>query len=138
MINQKKKLNVDTEKNPLSPYGLSKLIGFEIVKSYREMFKLPVFSIIFFNHESNLRKKDFVFKKISNYLKTKKQKKLSLGNIDIKRDWGFSHEYMKIILKIIQSSKKNDYVVATGKTISLRNVVQNQFKKYNLNYKKFY
>lgn len=88
---KKTKLNEKSKKNPQSPYGLSKLIGYEIVKSYREMFNLPVFTIIFFNHESILRNKDFIFKKIINYLKKKDfSKKINLGNLNIVRDWGSS------------------------------------------------
>ena len=133
-----KKLNEKSEKKPLSPYGLTKLIGYEVVKSYREMFNLPVFSIIFFNHESNLRSKEFVFKKISNYLiKSNLKKKLVIGNINVKRDWGWSPEYMHIVYKIIKSNYVDDYVLATSLTTNLKNIIKLFFKKYNLDYKKY-
>ncbi len=138
--NYKNKLKISTTKKPLSPYGLSKLIGFEIVKSYREMFNLPFFSIIFFNHESSLRGDDYVIKKISNYLKDKKFKKnqkLKLGNIDVIRDWGWAPEYMEILSKIMSGKNIDDYIIATGKSASLKKIIKIFFKKYNLNYKKF-
>tara|TARA_B100000965_G_scaffold403292_1_gene431053 strand:+ start:753 stop:1694 length:942 start_codon:yes stop_codon:yes gene_type:complete len=133
-----KKLNEKSEKNPLSPYGLSKLIGLEIVKSYREMFSLPVFSIIFFNHESNIRSNEFVFKKVSNYLKKGNfKKKLALGDTSVKRDWGWSVEYMNISVKIMQSKYVDDYIIATGKTIELKNIIKLFFKKHRKDYKKY-
>ena len=133
-----KKLNEKSEKKPLSPYGLTKLIGYEIVKSYREMFNIPVFSIIFFNHESNLRLKEFVFKKISDYLqKSNYKKKLVIGNINVKRDWGWSPEYMRIVSKIMKSKNVDDYILATGLTTNLKSIIKLFFKKYNLDYKKY-
>ena len=136
---QKKiKLNEKSKKNPQSPYGLSKLIGYEIVKSYREMFNLPVFTIIFFNHESILRKKDFIFKKIIEYLKKKDfSKKINLGNLNIIRDWGSSEEYMQILYKIIKNKKIEDYVLATGHSSKLSEVIRLFFLKFNLNYKDY-
>ena len=138
--NYKNKLKISTTKKPLSPYGLSKLIGFEIVKSYREMFNLPFFSIIFFNHESSLRGDDYVIKKISNYLKDKKFKKnqkLKLGNINVIRDWGWAPEYMEILSKIMSRRNIDDYIIATGKSVSLKKIIKIFFKKNKLNYKKF-
>ena len=138
--NYKKKLKVNSTKNPLSPYGLSKLIGFEIVKSYREMFNLPFFSIIFFNHESNLRGDDYVIKKISNYLrdkKFKKNQKLKLGDINVIRDWGWAPEYMEILSKIMNKRNIDDYIIATGKSVPLKKIIKTFFNQYNLNYKKY-
>ena len=135
---QKKKLNEKSKKNPQSPYSLSKLIGYEIVKSYREMFNLPVFTIIFFNHESILRNKDFIFKKIINYLKKKDfSKKINLGNLDIVRDWGSSEEFMQIVYKIIKHKRIEDYVLATGHSSKLSEVIRLFFLKFNLNYKNY-
>jgi len=136
---QKKiKLNEKSKKKPQSPYGLSKLIGYEIVKSYREMFNLPVFTIIFFNHESILRNKDFVFKKIIDYLKKKDfSKKINLGNLNIIRDWGSSKEYMQILYRIIKNKKIEDYVIATGHSSKLSEVIRLFFLKFNLNYKDY-
>ena len=135
---KKTKLNEKSKKNPQSPYGLSKLIGYEIVKSYREMFNLPVFTIIFFNHESILRNKDFIFRKIINYLKRRDfSEKMNLGNLNIIRDWGSSEEYMQIIYKIIKHKKIEDYVLATGHSSKLREIIRLFFLKFNLNYKNY-
>jgi len=135
---QKKRLNEKSLKIPQSPYALSKLIGYEIVKSYREMFNLKVFSIIFFNHESILRNDNFIFKKISNYLmKENFKKKLELGNIDVIRDWGSSDEYMKIVFNIMKKNRVDDYVLATGNSIKLKEVIKYFFQYKGLNYKKF-
>ena len=139
---KKKKLSETSDKFPQSPYGLSKLIGYEIIKSYREMFKIPVFSLIYFNHESNLREDTFVLKKVKNFLinlnsKKNSINKLYLGNIDILRDWGYSKEYMEITYKIMSSKYFEDFVIATGKTIKLRKLIYLFFKKHNLNYKSF-
>ncbi len=136
---QKKiKLNELSEKKPQSPYALSKFIGSEIIKSYREMFSLPVFSIIFFNHESLLRNKKFIFKKISNYLKQQDySKKISVGNLNIIRDWGYSEEYMNILYKIMQNKKIEDYILATGHSIKLNEIIKLFFNKKKLNYKKY-
>lgn len=102
------------------------------------MFNIPVFSIIFFNHESNLRSKEFVFKKISDYLKKSNyKKKLIIGNINVKRDWGWSPEYMAIVFKIMKSRYIDDYILATGLTTDLKSIIKLFFKKYNLNYKKY-
>jgi len=121
----KKKNSEINLKKPVSPYGLAKLIGLEIIKSYRKMFNLPVFSIIFFNHESPLKTNKFSFKKIArtiNGIKKKKMKKLFLKNINIKRDWRWEHKYMERCIKIMNSKKVNDYIIATEKTISLNKI----------------
>ena len=139
---QKTKLSETSNKNPISPYGLSKLICYEITKSYREMFNIPVFSLIYFNHESNLRENSFVLKKTKNFLedlrlRKNSQYKLKLGNIDILRDWGYSKEYMEITYKIMTSKIIEDFVIGTGKTVKLRKLIDLFFKKYNLNYKNY-
>jgi len=132
--------NENSLKKPNSPYGLSKLIGFEIVKSYREMFNLPVFSVILFNHESPLRSDKYVLKKIvktSNRIKINKINKLYLGNINIYRDWGWGPEYMAGCIKIMNSKYCDDYVLATGKTTSLKKIIEFAFEKNNLKWRKY-
>ena len=139
-INNKKRINEQSKKKPISPYGLSKLIGYEIVKSYREMFKIPVCSAILFNHESPLRHKNFIFKKIIDSLeKIKKngQHKLIVGNIEIKRDWGWAPDYMEACYKILNSQKITDYIIATEKTIKLKKIIDLFFKNSDLNWKKY-
>lgn len=133
----KKKKNENSFKQPISPYGLSKLIGYEIIKSYREMFKVNACSAIFFNHESPLRSKEYVVKKIIDYVKGSKKKKLKLGNIDVKRDWGWGPEFVELCNKILKRKNIDDYIIATGKTNSLRKILKEAFLMKNLDYKKF-
>ena len=130
----KKNLNFkeDDNKNPISPYALSKLICYEIIKSYRKMFKLPICCAILFNHDSELRDKTYVMSKLANFLNQKQistSKKLIFGNIRIKRDWGWSFEYMVACHKILNSKKIEDYNIATGKTVSFQEVIKYAFKK---------
>ena len=135
----KKKLRETDEKKPVSPYALAKLAGYEIVKSYREMFNLSVFSIIPFNHESPLRGDSYVIKKIvsgADKIKLGKINKIVLGNINIKRDWGWAPEYVQGFYKAMKSQTVNDYIIATGKTTSLKEIIKMVFKKKNLNWKK--
>ena len=139
-IHNKKKVNEKSKKKPISPYGLAKLIGYEIVKSYREMYKIPVCTAILFNHESSLRHNNFIFKKIINNLqkiKRNDQHKLMVGNIEIKRDWGWAPEYMEACYKILASKELTDYIIATEKTIKLKKVISLFFKNYGLNWKKY-
>ena len=139
-IHNKKKVNEKSKKKPISPYGLAKLIGYEIVKSYREMYKIPVCTAILFNHESSLRHNNFIFKKIINNLqkiKRNDQHKLMVGNIEIKRDWGWAPEYMEACYKILASKELTDYIIATEKTIKLKKVISLFFKHYGLNWKKY-
>jgi len=121
--NHNKKLTEDDKKKPVSPYGLSKLIGYEIIKSYRTMFNIPVCTAILFNHESPLRPKKFVFKKIINSVEKvwkNNKARLRAGNIEVKRDWGWGPEYMTGCHKILNSKKIDDYIIKTGKTIALK------------------
>ncbi len=139
-FNLKKKVNEKSLKKPVSPYGMAKLIGYEIIKSYRSIYKIPVCTAILFNHESSLRNKDFVFKKIiDNIKKIKEDRKLKLkvGDINIKRDWGWGPEYMIGCHKILNSKKLDDYIIATGKTVSLKEIIKFSFKKFNMNWKHY-
>lgn len=139
-IKRKRKIKEEDVKSPVSPYGLSKLIGYEIIKSYRKMYNLPICTAILFNHESSLRTKKYVFKKIIESVKKinkKKIKKISFGNIKIKRDWGWAPEYMIGCNKILNSKNIEDYIIATGKTISLEKLIYSCFKNYNLNWKNY-
>ena len=139
-FNFKKKVNEESLKKPVSPYGMAKLIGYEIVKSYRSIYKIPVCTAILFNHESSLRNKDFVFKKIIDSVKKiKEDRKLRLrvGDINIKRDWGWGPEYMIGCHKILNSKKLDDYIIATGKTVSIKEIIKFSFKKFNMNWKDY-
>jgi GDPmannose 4,6-dehydratase len=139
-INKKKRITEESVKKPISPYGLSKLIGYEIIKSYRKMYKIPVCTAIMFDHESPLRPKQFIFQKIINSLNQilkNKNHKLHVGDIMIKRDWGWGPDFMEACHKILNSKKIEDYIIATGKTVSLKKVINEYFKNHNLKWNKF-
>ena len=117
---------------------MSKLIGYEIIKSYRSIYKIPVCTAILFNHESPLRSKNFVFKKVidsAKKIKIDQKLKLKVGNINIKRDWGWGPEYMVGCHKILNTKKIDDYIIATEKTVSLKQIINFSFNKVNLNWK---
>jgi len=134
-ISGTKKVKEDDEKNPISPYGLSKYTAYEIIKSYRQMYNLPVCTAILFNHESPLRTEKYIFKKIINNvkkIKSNKKNKFFLGNINIKRDWGWGPEYMIGCNKILNSGKIDDYIIATGKTVSIKKILNISFRRHKL------
>jgi len=143
MFGQKRpgiRIKENDEKNPISPYGLSKMIAYEIIKEFRISHNLPVCSAILFNHESSLRPKNYVLKKIIlsvKQIKSKKIKKLKIGDINIKRDWGWSEDYMEACNLILNKNKIDDYIIATGKTISLKKIIELIFKKNNMDWQKF-
>ena len=108
---------------PRSPYGAAKLYAHWMTVNYRESFKMHASSGILFNHESPLRGIEFVTRKITNgvaRIKLGLQEKLSLGNVDAKRDWGHARDYVKAMWMMLQQESADDYVVATGRTASVR------------------
>ena len=122
---------------PESPYGNSKAFGFWLTKFYREKYNLNSKSGILSNHESPLRNKNFVLKKIINFVKNKKKNQpLYLGDTSVYRDWGWAPEFVEAIYKINNSKSKKDYVVGTGKIVSLNYIVKKIFKLTFVN-KKF-
>ncbi len=124
-----------TNFHPLSPYGVAKLYAHWITKNYREAYNIFGSNGILFNHESPRRGETFVTKKIIRALvriKMGKQKKLFLGNLDSKRDWGHAKDYVEAMWKILQQKKPDDYVIATGKQFSIRQFVNLVSKKLNL------
>ena len=128
--------NEKTNFYPLSPYGVAKLYAHWITKNYREAYKIFGSNGILFNHESPRRGETFVTKKIIRALvriKMGKQKKLFLGNLDSKRDWGHARDYVEAMWKILQQKKPDDYVIATGKQLSIRQFINLVAKKLNLN-----
>ena len=135
--NQKKIVNENTSFEPLSPYAKSKSYAFWLVKYYRDTFKVHCVSGILSNHESILRNKKFVSKKIIDYVKNfDSKKKLIMGNTNIYRDWGWAPDFVEAIYKINTSPKNSDYIVATGKSISLNDFIKKAFSinKINKNY----
>ena len=126
--------------SPVSPYGCSKVFGFNIVKNYRNAFNLHACNGILFNHESPRRGSNFVTTKV---VKTAVQikygliDKLVLGNMDSYRDWGHSKDYIKAMHKIINHDKPDDFVVSTMKTHSIREMVTYVFNKLDLDFEKY-
>ena len=116
---------------PRSPYGVAKLYGHWITKNYRESYKMFTCSGILFNHESERRGLEFVTRKITNAVARIKlgiQDCLELGNMDAKRDWGHSKDYVKAMWLMLQQDKPDDYVVASNETHPVREFVQKAFK----------
>ena len=133
---QKIPQNEKTEFYPLSPYGVAKLYAHWITKNYREAYKIFACNGILFNHESPRRGETFVTKKIVNALcriKEGKQKKLFLGNLNSKRDWGHAREYCYAMWKILQQKKPDDYVIATGVQHSIKQFINLTAKKLKIN-----
>ena len=127
--------NEKTPFYPMSPYGVAKLYAHWIVKNYREAYKIYACNGILFNHESPRRGETFVTKKIIAALckiKEKRQKKLFLGNLNAKRDWGHARDYCYAMWKILQQKKPDDYVVATGKQYSIKQFINLTAKKLDL------
>jgi len=115
---------------PRSPYGVAKLYGHWITKNYRESYNLFTCSGILFNHESERRGLEFVTRKISNAAARifyGKQDCVELGNMDAKRDWGHSKDYVRAMWLMLQQEKPDDYVVATGETRTVREFVETAF-----------
>ena len=111
---------------PRSPYGVAKLYAYWITVNYREAYGMHASNGILFNHESPLRGETFVTRKISRAvaaIKLGRQDKLYLGNLDAKRDWGHAREYVKGMWLMLQQDKPDDYVLATGETIAVREFV---------------
>jgi GDPmannose 4,6-dehydratase len=116
--------------NPISPYAAAKLYGYYLVKIYREGYNLFATNGILFNHESSRRGAHFVTMKIINGIKdilTEKKALIELGNIDSKRDWGHTWDYVNGMWLMLQHDKPDDFVLATGKTYSVRTFIEKAF-----------
>ena len=125
---------------PRSPYGCSKVFGFWQTVNYRESYGLFSCNGILFNHESPRRGETFVTRKITRAatrIKLGLQKKLYLGNLDAKRDWGFAGDYVEAMWLMLQQDAPKDYVVATGETHSVREFVQEVFGQLSLDWKEY-
>jgi len=127
--------NEKTPFYPRSPYGAAKLFAHWMTVNYRESFGLHASSGILFNHESPLRGIEFVTRKVTDavaQIKLGKLKELRLGNIDAQRDWGHARDYVEAMWLMLQQDKPDDYVVATGKTTSVREMVKIAFAYVDL------
>ena len=130
--------NENTPFYPRSPYGVAKVYAHWITVNYREAYNIFACNGILFNHESPVRGETFVTKKIIKALvriKSNKQEKLYLGNIDSKRDWGHAIDYVEAMWKILQLKKPDDFVISTGKQLSVRQFVNIVAKKLKINLK---
>jgi len=122
---------------PRSPYGVAKVYGHWITINYRESYNLFACNGILFNHESPLRGKEFVTRKITDAVARihhGHQKKLKLGNLDAQRDWGFSGDYVRAMWMMLQHDTPDDYVIATGEKHTVREFLQHAFNHVNLNW----
>ena len=120
---------------PRSPYGIAKLYAHWMTINYRESYNMFTCSGILFNHESPLRGKEFVTRKITDAvakIKLEKQDVLELGNLDAKRDWGFAKEYTRGMYLMMQQKEPDTYILATNKTESIRNFVEMAFKAVDI------
>ena len=125
---------------PRSTYGVSKVTGFDLTRNYREAYNLFCASGILFNHESPRRGFEFVTRKISHAvakIKLGLQKKLELGNLNAKRDWGHAKDYVEAMWLILQQKKPDDFVISTGKQYSVKDFAREAFNCVGLDYRKY-
>jgi GDPmannose 4,6-dehydratase len=124
---------------PRSPYGVAKVYGHWITVNYRESYDLHASSGILFNHESPRRGLEFVTRKVTHgvaRIKAGIDDKLALGNLDAQRDWGFAADYVRAMWLMLQQDKPDDYVVATGQTHSVKELVELSFAAADLDWEK--
>jgi len=130
----------NTPFRPRSPYAVAKSAAFWEVANYREAYGLFACSGILFNHESHLRPERFVTRKIISSackIASGKQTKLHLGNISIKRDWGWAPEYVDAMWRMLQQNQPDDFVIATGESHSLQEFVETAFRELKLDWQEF-
>ena len=123
--------NEDSRLFPASPYGVAKVYAHKSAQLYREAYDLSISCGILFNHESSIRGLEFVTRKITSAIgkiKSKKQDKLYLGNINAKRDWGFAGDYVEAMWLMLQKDIPSDYVIATGKSHSVEEFLEKSFE----------
>ncbi len=132
--------NEQTPMLPQSPYGISKLAAYHLTRLYRSAYGIHACNGILFNHESPRRGWNFVTKKITMEIAkiiVGEKKKIALGNLDAKRDWGFSKEYVEAMWKILQHDKPDDFVIATNETHTVRDFLREAFALFGLNFEDF-
>jgi GDPmannose 4,6-dehydratase len=126
--------------HPRSPYGISKVAGFELTRNYREAYDMFCVSGILFNHEGPRRGFEFVTRKISSTvarIKLGQASELRLGNLDAERDWGHAKDYVHAMYLMLQQPNADDYVVATGESHTVREFCERAFAEVDLDYRKF-
>lgn len=132
--------NENTPFHPRSPYGISKVAGFDLTRNYREAYDLFACNGILFNHESPRRGFEFVTRKITNAIAEIKYgltKELRLGNLEARRDWGFAGDYVKAMHLMLQQNEPDDYVIATGEAHSIKEFAKLAFSYVGLNWKDY-
>lgn len=125
---------------PRSPYAVAKLMGHWMTVNYRESFDLFACSGILFNHESPLRGLEFVTRKVTDAvarIKLGLESELAMGNIDARRDWGHAADYVEAMWMMLQHDKADDYVVATGRTVTVRDMIETAFQHVDLDASKY-
>jgi GDPmannose 4,6-dehydratase len=126
--------------HPRSPYGVAKVYGHDITVNYRESYGLFACSGILFNHESPRRGLEFVTRKVTDAaarIKHGLQRELRLGNLDARRDWGFAGDYVQAMWLMLQQEAPDDYVIATGESHSVNELVQHAFEYAGLDWEKY-
>ncbi|RZU12206.1 GDPmannose 4,6-dehydratase [Kribbella rubisoli] len=132
--------NEDTPFYPRSPYGAAKLYGYWMTRNYREAYDMFAVNGILFNHESPRRGETFVTRKITRAvaaIKTGRQDRLYLGNLDASRDWGYAPEYVEGMWRMLQHDTPADYVIATGTSYSVRDFVSRAFDHVGLDWEEY-
>jgi GDPmannose 4,6-dehydratase len=129
-----------TRFHPRSPYGISKVAGFELTRNYREAYGMFCANGILFNHESPRRGFEFVTRKITSTvakIKAGQGAELRLGNLEARRDWGHAKDYVAAMHLMLQQGEPDDYVVATGETHTVREFCERAFARVGLDYKDY-
>ena len=132
--------NEDTPFHPRSPYGISKVAGFDLTRNYREAYGMFCCSGILFNHEGPRRGFEFVTRKITSgvaRIKLGLASEVRIGNLEARRDWGHAKDYISAMHMMLQHSEADDYVVATGATHSVRDFCELAFSHVGLDYRKY-
>ena len=132
--------NENTPFHPRSPYGISKVAGFDLTRNYREAYGMFCVNGMLFNHESKRRGFEFVTRKITSTVARIKKglaSELRIGNLDAKRDWGHAEDYVRAMYMMLQQPEPDDFVVATGQTHSVREFCERAFAEVDLDYKDY-
>ena len=132
--------NENTPFHPRSPYGISKIAGFELTRNYREAYEMFCVSGILFNHESPRRGYEFVTRKISSTvarIKMGMASELRLGNLEARRDWGHAKDYVRAMHLMMQQPNPDDYVIATGKSYRVADFCELAFSQVGLDYRDY-
>ncbi|MEW6710519.1 MAG: GDP-mannose 4,6-dehydratase [Candidatus Riflebacteria bacterium] len=134
-------ISIDSPMRPVSPYAVSKLASYFMTRNYRNAYGLKVCNGILFNHESYLRSENFFMKKIIRQailLKEGKISKVTVGNLDIKRDFGYAPKYVEAMWRMLQLEETEDFLICSGKSIGLRDIVYYVFDRLGLDRHKIF